>query len=153
MHITDFSDFDGASPNEVCMYSRVTVCRLHKDEMMIALRFYSDNYTSRAQREDDTRSIDHIRGCRKCEQWMKRVIPEDVLRRQKRMTQYCCSHMFCAVEEYQIHSLPRFRFGIFRMEDPCWYIDDKLAFAQFCPWCGSRLPPSEFIKDETEPNQ
>jgi len=56
--------------------------------------------------------------------------------------------MFVAVEEWRerpTHN--RFSFELYRGEDPCWKIDEKLVFASYCPWCGRKLPNKPFLSD------
>jgi hypothetical protein len=75
---------------------------------------------------------------------MHSVIPESVLRRQRRLTEYCCAGMFVAVEQVDGPITNRITFEMFRGEDPCWMIDDIHSFISYCPWCGKKLPKRPF---------
>jgi hypothetical protein len=98
-------------------------------------------------KSEEDHSIKHLRECPTCRAWVSTIVSEEHYRRQARLARYCCAGMFCAVEEYESRQTPRFSFLMFRGEDPCWQIDGKDAFAVYCPWCGTKLPNSPFIKD------
>jgi hypothetical protein len=50
--------------------------------------------------------------------------------------------------------MPRMRFGTLRDDEPCWFIEERYAFARFCPWCGTKLPEHSFEeKPDKWPNQ
>jgi hypothetical protein len=66
------------------------------------------------------------------------------MRRQKRLTEYCCAGMFVAVENPEGHTTNRITFEMFRGEDPCWMIDGVQSFISYCPWCGKKLPDQPF---------
>ncbi len=95
----------------------------------------------------DTASYDalvHLESCAACQAWHSAWLdaqsPERVAQRERR-AQYCCIHMFHAVTDSATEV--RFSFELFR-SDPCWSIDGQPVFAQFCPWCGQRLPQHAF---------
>jgi hypothetical protein len=88
-----------------------------------------------------------MRECPRCRAWVSTIVPETQYRRQARLARYCCAGMFCAVEEHDARATPRFSFGLFRGEDPCWQIDGVNAFASYCPWCGAKLPSGPFITE------
>ncbi len=153
MSIVDLSDIGGVQPKALCAESRARIVNYHKTEDGVACRFYTDGYQSPNFPEIESAAVVHIRGCRACVVWLKRVVSERALRRGKRMGDYCCWWMFAAVEEPGSLGLSM-HFGLYRDEDPCWFIDKRAAFAQFCPWCGARLPSGPFDeKPERVPNQ
>lgn len=83
----------------------------------------------------------HIATCPDCRAWDDDRNPERVAH-QKRVSKYCCIHMFDAATNAEAQT--RFEFSLFRGEDPCWLINDKWEFASFCQWCGTKLPNAEF---------
>lgn len=82
----------------------------------------------------------HIATCPDCRAWYDDRNPERIAL-QKRVSKYCCSHMFDSVTNPEAQT--RFKFAFFR-DDPCWAINEELVFASFCPWCGTKLPNAEF---------
>jgi hypothetical protein len=149
-------DPDGTEPPEVCRSSREWLVNFYEEPAGLALRYSTDNMAffsplkpPRWREEEDATSVAHLRSCPQCIAWLKHVVPAKILRRQQRLSRYCCSKMFCAVEEYRERNLPQVSFIMFRGEDPSWVIDRKSgSFMLFCPWCGQRLPASPFIEDE-----
>ncbi len=112
---------------------------------MIALEYFEARKlfsVSGEKTEDD--SLDHLLKCPKCREWFHEIVPAKILKRQKRITQYCCASMYCAVEEHSNKKDLKIKFTMFRGEDPCWLIDGKNTFIIFCPWCGKKLPEKPF---------
>ncbi|MCL6532123.1 MAG: hypothetical protein K6U12_02435 [Armatimonadetes bacterium] len=141
-------DADGREPLPICRAHREWVISRYRDEAMIAYWYYADDLpVGYADAHTDQHALKHIRNCPKCRAWIHAVIPSEVLRRQRRLSRYCCAAMFVAVEEYKLHRVPRIRFTMFRGEDPCWMIEDYAAFLRFCPWCGKPLPDAPFIPE------
>ncbi|MCB0331752.1 MAG: hypothetical protein KDD70_18915 [Bdellovibrionales bacterium] len=93
--------------------------------------------------------LKHITGCPMCQEWLMASLPPEKIERQRRLAQYCCSGFFCAVEEPKESGEAKIRFSMFRGEDPCWGIGKRWSFLKFCPWCGSKLPDSPFIAEDT----
>jgi hypothetical protein len=93
--------------------------------------------------EDNTvrEAATHIASCPDCRAWDDDRNPERAAH-QKRVSKYCCTHMFDSVTNPEAQT--RFEFSLFRGEDPCWAINEALVFASFCPWCGTKLPEAEF---------
>ena len=143
------SDANGTEALPICHRNRDWLVSRYKLEAIIALRFFSDDEpVAEGDKETDRRAIDHVRKCPTCREWIHRVIPDDVFRRQKRLTCYCCAGMFVAVEEADGKTKNRITFEMFRGEDPCWMIDGIRAFVSYCPWCGEKLPDKPFIEEK-----
>ena len=141
------SEADGAEPLPICRANRDWLVSRYKLEAMIALKFFGDESpVSERDKEADTKAVDHIRKCPKCREWVHRIVPKDMLRRQSRLTRYCCAGMFVATEEAKDKN--RITFELFRGEDPCWMIDGKRSFISYCPWCGKKLPAKPFIEEK-----
>jgi hypothetical protein len=86
----------------------------------------------------------HVAACAACRDWIDARVPADVMRRQTRLSRYCCACMFGAVEEADPKDDVVVAFTMIR-DDPCWMIDGKQAYATHCPWCGQALPDRPFI--------
>ena len=138
---------DGSEPLDVCRGNRSRLVDRYKIDAMIALKYFSDELSiSDDETTRDAKAIEHIRKCRECSAWINHVIPKPILRRQHRLTRYCCARMFVAVEEPD-KTKNRIQFELFRDEDPCWKIDGKWSFISHCPWCGKTLPKEPFITE------
>ena len=149
MRAIPISEPDGSEPLPICQAQREWLVSRYKSEAMLALKFFSnDEPVPEGDRQTDQKAIDHVRKCPKCRAWIHSVVPADVLRRQSRLTRYCCAGMFVAVEEADERNKNRVTFEMFRGEDPCWMIDNKRTFASYCPWCGKKLPEKPFITDD-----
>ena len=148
MSTIPISEPDGSEPLPICGAQRAWLISRYRSETGLALKFFSDDQpVSEGDMQTDQRAIDHVRKCPKCRAWIDAVVPADVLRRQSRLTRYCCAGMFVAVEEADQGSI-RVTFEMFRGEDPCWMFDGNHTFASYCPWCGKKLPSKPFIVDE-----
>ena len=86
----------------------------------------------------------HLASCADCRDWLEDRIPGDIMRRQARLTRYCCARMFAAIEEADASRDVVVAFTVIR-DEPCWMIDGKQAYAAHCPWCGQALPDRPFI--------
>lgn len=138
---------DGSEALPLCRAQREWLVSRYRDEPMIALKFFSDGLpVAEHDAATDTKAIQHVRQCPKCRAWFHRVVPDDILRRQHRLTRYCCASMFVAVEEASPTSADRVSFELFRGEDPCWKLGDAMSFLSYCPWCGKQLPDRPFIE-------
>jgi len=84
--------------------------------------------------------IRHLTTCKSCRDWVTIMIPKTTLDRQRRLADYCCSGLFCAVEEFEVQNGERVVFTMWRGEDPMWQIGGKHTPISFCPWCGTRMP-------------
>jgi hypothetical protein len=82
----------------------------------------------------------HIATCPDCRTWDDDRNPQRAIH-QKRVSKYCCIHMFDSVTNPEAQT--RFEFGFIR-DEPCWAINDNYEFASFCPWCGTKLPVKSF---------
>ena len=143
------SEPEGSEPLPICRAQREWLVSRYTSESMLALKFFSNEEPVReADRQTDQKAIDHVRKCPKCRAWIHSVVPADVLRRQHRLTRYCCAGMFVAVEEADEGIRNRVTFELFRGEDPCWMFDGKQTFASYCPWCGKKLPNKPFVVDD-----
>lgn len=142
------TEADGSEGLPICRAQREWLVSRYKSEPMIALKFFSDDLpVGGLDASTDAKAIDHVRKCPKCRDWLHRVVPADVLRRQSRLSRYCCAGMFVAFEESDAHRKNRVTFELFRGEDPCWMINDIRSFISFCPWCGKKLPDKPFIPE------
>jgi hypothetical protein len=113
---------------------------------MIALKYFGgESPVSDADTATNSKAIDHIQKCPKCREWVHAIVPKDIMRRQERMTHYCCAGMFVACEEAEKRGGVHITFELFRGEDPCWIINGKRSFISYCPWCGKELPDKPFI--------
>jgi hypothetical protein len=139
---------NGSEPLPICAAQRDWLVTRYKLEASIALKYYSDEAPI-AEKDAmlDANAIDHIRKCPKCRAWIYHIIPPDILRRQHRLTRYCCAGMFVACEEHKERSKNKIDFELFRGEDPCWRIDGVRSFISYCPWCGRKLPNKPFITE------
>lgn len=148
MHTIATTDANGSEALPICRAQREWLVTRYRDEPMIALKFYSDDLpVAEGDRATDEKAINHVRKCPKCREWLHRVVPVDILRRQRRLTRYCCSGMFVAIEEAESSHNNKITFELFRGEDPCWMIDGRRSFISFCPWCGRNLPGEPFISE------
>jgi len=137
---------DKSEPLPICARNRSWLVDRYQIDSMIALRYYSDNEPiSERDKEADAKAIDHIRKCPKCRDWIHNVIPKEIMRRQHRLSKYCCAGMFVAVEEPK-NKKNRITFYMFRGEDPCWQIKGVMTFISYCPWCGEKMPEKPFTK-------
>jgi hypothetical protein len=149
MRAIPISESDGSEPLPICRAQREWLVSRYKSEAMLALKFFSNDVpVPEADRQTDQKAIEHVRKCPKCRAWIHSVVPADVLRRQSRLTRYCCAGMYVAVEEADERSMNRVTFEMFRGEDPCWIFDGKRKFASYRPWCGKKLPDKQFIVDD-----
>lgn len=140
-------DSDGVEALPICRSKRKWIADRYRDAAMIAQRYFSDEVPIvEGDMETDRKSMDHIRKCLRCRGWLHKVVPAETLRRQSRLTRYCCASMYVAIEEPDRTDI-RVGFELFRGEDPCWTIGGKRTFASYCPWCGQKLPPGPFIED------
>jgi len=145
MNEITISEPDGSDPLSICARNRSWLVDRYHIDAAIALRYFSDNEpVSDQNRDADTMAIDHVRKCPKCRKWIHHAIPKEILRRQHRLSQYCCAGMFVAVEEPESKK-NKISFYLFRGEDPCWQIEGVLSFISFCPWCGKKMPNRPFI--------
>jgi len=120
----------------------------YKDDAMAALWYYSDEPpVSDRDLEADQKAKSHIRTCPMCRAWIHSAIPDNVMRRQQRLSRYCCAGMFVSTEEYERYGRVRIFFELFRGEDPCWFIDGIRTIISYCPWCGKKLPAKPFIEE------
>ena len=141
----NLADADGSDPLPICRSNREWLVDRYKSIESIALRYFSDDLPIKeGDRATDEKSLQHVRRCPRCRDWIHAIVPADVLERQSRLTKYCCAGMFVAVEEPQ-RSTNHLSFEMFRGEDPCWKIDGQYTFASYCPWCGKRLPSQPFV--------
>lgn len=123
------------------------ICRRNREELiakyhfveMIALIYFRTDNT-----ETINKDVQHLKKCPKCIKWLHEVTPKEIIKRQKRLSEYCCVGFFSAVEEYKQNMEARIEFTMFRGEDPCWMISKKYSFIKYCPWCGTKLPDRAF---------
>jgi len=141
----EIKESDGSDPLPICRSHREELIERFKDIEMILLQFFEFNKnSSRALSAPSKKSIEHIHKCKRCHQWLHAVSPDHTLRRQSRLSKYCCASMYCAVEEYEDRKSSKISFTLFRGEDPCWRISDDYSFLIYCPWCGKELPDKPF---------
>jgi len=120
MRAIPISEPDGSPPLPICQAQREWLVSRYTSEAMLALKFFSNDVpVPEGDRKTDQKAIDHVRKCPKCRAWIHSVVPADVLRRQSRLTRYCCAGMFVAVEEVDEGNKNRVSFEMFRGEDPC----------------------------------
>ena len=151
MDVIPLDDSTGAEPLPICRSKRQWIVDRYRDASGIALRYFSDDVPiSTGDQETDRKSMDHVKKCPKCREWLHKVVPPETLRRQSRLARYCCAGMYVAVEEPDKYGRIRFSFEMWRGEDPCWKINGDPTFASYCPWCGQKLPPKPFIDDRDE---
>jgi len=84
--------------------------------------------------------VRHLLKCKSCKRWLETMSPQETLLRQKRLSKYCCSGLYCAVEEPATNNGEPVAFILFRGEDPMWVFGQKSTPISYCPWCGHRLP-------------
>jgi len=149
MNTIPIVDADGKEPLPICRANREWLVNYYKLPEMIALRYFStDMPVSETKKAEEDKAAKHLRDCPKCKAWIHAVIPEPVMRRQHRLTKYCCAGMFVAFEESKERGKTQISFTMFRGEDPCWMIDGRNSFISYCPWCGKKLPDRPFIPDK-----
>ena len=147
MNPISLNDAGEAEALPICRAQREWLGTRYGDVALIAARFVSDDLpVSEGDRVTDDKAINHVRKCPRCREWFHRVVPAGILRRQSRLSRYCCAGMFVAVEEPDRAPNP-ITFELFRREDPCWKIDGQYSFISFCPWCGKKLPHEPFISE------
>ena len=140
------SEADGADPLPICRANREWIVERYKVPTMIALKFLGHEAPGRGQEaEADAKVVRHLHECPKCRAWVHRIVPADAMRRQKRLSRYCCASMFCACEEAKAGNT-NISYELFRGEDPCWKIDGNYSFISYCPWCGRKLPERPFLE-------
>lgn len=139
-HNIVINDENGIEPLPSCRSHREWLVEKYKLEAAIALKFFSDELPIEP-------AIEHIRECTMCREWLNRIVPANILRRQSRLARYCCASMFVAVEETGTNGKNKITFELFRGEDPCWKIGGVRSFISYCPWCGKKLPDSPFISE------
>jgi len=148
--IFDFRNIDGCKADLVCHRCRERICDItYRSYTGLAQMWYSKaKYSYHIRSEEDRNCLDHIRDCRLCSDWVKWSIPEDIRIRFDRMRLYCCSTMYCSNEEGNLHkNLPVFSNHLCPIDGtPHWCIDGKRSGANFCPWCGTRLPLEHFTE-------
>jgi hypothetical protein len=148
MNSIPLADADDSEGLPICRAQREWLVSRYKLEPMIALKFFSDELPlSEGDANTDAKAIERVRRCPKCRNWLHSIVSEDVLRRQSRLSRYCCAGMFVACEEPDARNKNRVTFELFRGEDPCWMIDGVRSFISFCPWCGKKLPHKPFIPE------
>jgi hypothetical protein len=139
---------DGSEPLPICRGNREWLIQYYKVPEMIVLRYFMDGTpVEQTKVNEESKAIVHLRQCPKCKPWISTLVPHDMFIRQSRQSKYCCSGMFCAIEESAKRGTPKISFTMFRGEDPCWQLDGNNAFLRFCPWCGKKLPDKPFIND------
>ena len=142
------NDADGGEPLPICRMQREWLVNRYRRDTGIALKFFSDDLpVAQDDQKVDQHAIEHVRQCPRCRAWFHAIVPADIVRRQRRLTRYCCAGMFVAVEEPDSHATNRITFELFRGEDPCWMIDGVRSFISYCPWCGKKLPGQPFPVD------
>lgn len=145
MKTISVQDADGKEPLPICRRNRDWLIDHYKVAEMIVLRFFSDAPPVNAKyKAEEEKAIKHLRECPKCRPWTSTIVSEHMYRRQANLARYCCSGMYCAVEEHAERGGPQFSFTMFRGEDPCWQINGHNTFASYCPWCGKKLPDHPF---------
>jgi len=124
------------------------------DPFILALWFVDPNHeiSGVGKTNEADAAFEHMEACVSCTEWFYKTVPREALKRQARMLRYCCSGMFVAVEEPDRYSRNQFTYSLFRGEDVCWRIDGKQTFANYCPWCGLKLPDKPFIDSQDWPN-
>ncbi len=148
MNAIPLNDADGSDGLPFCRTQRERLVSRYKHEAMIALKFFSSGLpVAEHETNSDTKAIKHVRNCPKCRDWFHSAIPDDLLRRQSRLSRYCCAGMFVAFEETGARNKNRITFEMYRGEDPCWMIGGVRSFISFCPWCGKKLPDKPFIPE------
>ncbi|WP_369941751.1 hypothetical protein [Xanthomonas medicagonis] len=144
-----------AAADATCQHARQIMVRLRPrldetpERMMMVLgviEVEAEHFPDRVSFE----AAAHVEDCTACQQWredwLDEEFPERVAHRE-RFSKYCCVTMYRAITHPDADV--RFSFEMFRGEDACWLIDDKYAFAHFCPWCGQALPDHPFEPEPT----
>ena len=145
MNDIDITSTNETEPLPICRRSREGLVSKYHLVEMIALEYFEARKThGKGEQDPEDVSLAHLLKCPKCRDWFYEAVPSEILKRQKRLTQYCCAGMFCAVEENKERNQPEVEFTLFRGEDPCWLIDGKQSCISFCPWCGEKLPEKPF---------
>ncbi len=135
------SDNENALP--VCIKNRELLIGKRRSLHSLALDYFESGKEINSEKHGS--EYRHLHNCPKCKVWLHHLIPQEVLSRQKRMSEYCCVGMFCAVEEHKgKRNQIQIEFTYFRNEDPCWMVEGKNSFIRFCPWCGKKLPEHKF---------
>ncbi|MCP3927953.1 MAG: hypothetical protein GY705_02495 [Bacteroidetes bacterium] len=129
----------------ICRRAREGLISTYHLIEMIALQYFEAKRDfGRDGKKPEIDGLKHLLNCPKCKIWFHDIIPPAILKRQKRITEYCCVGLFCAMEEYKDRSVPKMEFTMFRGEDPCWVIESKYSFISYCPWCGKKLPDKPY---------
>ncbi len=138
----NISTTNDPKPLPICIRCRESLINDYHIIPMIVLEYFEAKKASQTK-NDSKEPISHLLKCPKCIKWLHDVTPKDILSRQKRITEYCCASMYCAVEETKSNDI-KISFTMYRNEDPCWMIEGKDTFISFCPWCGLKLPDVSF---------
>ena len=140
MHTISINDENELEPLPTCRAVREGLVEQYALEAMIALKYFTEDSPAAP-------AIEHVRQCEKCREWINRIIPPELLRRQSRLARYCCASMFVAVEETGVKGKNKVTFELFHGEEPCWKIGGVRSFISYCPWCGKKLPDRPFIME------
>ncbi len=85
---------------------------------------------------------EHILECQSCEKWLHKIIPEDIIMKQKHQSEFCCAKLYKAVEVHELGAGERVLFTLNKNNDPVWRLG-KIAI-NYCPWCGKKLPKEPY---------
>lgn len=98
------SKADQRSSSSRCRQTRDWLQTYYGPPHIMAARFYGSSSSGLLNAGDfdpatDERLLSHARACKDCEKWVTSACGEDIMRRQRRLTKYCCPLLFGAVEE------------------------------------------------------
>lgn len=148
---------DGEGSDQIVNSQKCSVARhwmiTHYDDRIIPLRFFSDREVPRnvasLDPTEDSKQVGHLRQCEACNDWVQTVCEPELIDRQRRLSQYCCSLLFGAVEEPGSDSLPiRLRYHALDRLDrgPSWELGvgehsfgRRSIFINYCPYCGELI--------------
>ena len=88
-----------------CLETRKYLIDWGPIESLAPLLYYgSDGFPNDGSKEGKE-LVAHLQSCDKCKDWLKGYATAEDFERMKRLIQYCCPQMFCAVEEPREHEL------------------------------------------------
>lgn len=150
----DSARVNGGPASIKCKQAQDWMQKHYEPPPLMALRFHGDASSGRLSRDDFDQSVDddllsHAKECDECKRWVTSVCGEDLMRRQRRLTEYCCPQLFGAIEEprrdhlrieLEYYSPPNYE-GAHNWRLTMPDSTNKRAFLliNYCPFCGKPI--------------
>ena len=161
LDISDPTNRDGSAPSSKCKKAREWLATHYGNPYSIGHRLAVDAPNKYATRRgsdgysfaEDAMHISHAIECDQCSDWISAVVSERILRRQRRLAQYCCPQLFGAIEEPNRSTLHiKLRYEAPEQLEGCyrWVLslaDDRIErstlLVNYCPFCGELIKTPE----------